>query len=171
MTSAPTTHRKLRPYCWNVCPNHCIATVAAQINCWDGCYLATSSKHSFLYCCVATNRRDVFTSVLRSNERGVTQQRATNTRTSIVAYVFRGFCVSTDPAWGKHATIWFFLISCHFIPLRSKYSFSALFSNTLSTRVSSSLNVRVQASHPRRTTIQGQLRVSRKPEEWVQKNF
>jgi hypothetical protein len=133
ITSAPTTHRKLRLYCWNVCTNHCIAKVAALINCWAGCCLATSSKHSFFYWCGATNRRDVFNSALRSNERGVTQQLAINTRTSIAECVFQGFCVSTVPARGKHATIRFSIIPYNadvsrpvayiFIlsPLRAKY--------------------------------------------------
>jgi hypothetical protein len=40
--------------------------------------------------------------------------------------------------------------SCHFIPLRSKYSLSTLFSYTLS--LCSSLNVRDQVPHPCRTT-------------------
>jgi hypothetical protein len=59
------------------------------------------------YCCVATNfRRDVFTSALRSNELGeacVTQQRAINTRTSIVACVFPGSCGLTVLDLGKYA--------------------------------------------------------------------
>jgi hypothetical protein len=68
-TSMPTTHWKLSLYCWNVCTNHCTATVAALNNCWAGYCLATNRKQSFFYCCVATNRRDVFTSALRSNEQ------------------------------------------------------------------------------------------------------
>jgi hypothetical protein len=68
---------------------------------------------------MATNfRRDVFTSALRSNERGeagratlftvvcFTQQQAANTHSSIFACVLQGFCVSTVPAWGKYATIY-----------------------------------------------------------------
>jgi hypothetical protein len=67
------------------------------------------------YRCVATHCcRDVFTSALHSNKRGaatlstvacVTQQQVVNTRTSIVVCVFRGFCISTVPTWGKYATI------------------------------------------------------------------
>jgi hypothetical protein len=49
ITSAPTTHRKLSLYCWNVCTNHCTATVAALINCWAGCCLATNNTHSYLH--------------------------------------------------------------------------------------------------------------------------
>jgi hypothetical protein len=44
----------------------------------------------------------------------------------------------------------YFQPSCHLIPLRSKYSPSNLFSNTLS--LCSSLNVREQVSHPYKTT-------------------
>jgi hypothetical protein len=36
----------------------------------------------------------------------VTQQRAINTRTAIVACMFRGFCASARLAWDKHATIY-----------------------------------------------------------------
>jgi hypothetical protein len=41
-------------YCWNVCTSHCIATVAALTiaNLLLLRYPATSSKHSFFYCCV-----------------------------------------------------------------------------------------------------------------------
>jgi hypothetical protein len=35
----------------------------------------------------------------------VTQQQVANTRASIVACMFRGFCGLTVLAWGKHATI------------------------------------------------------------------
>jgi hypothetical protein len=109
ITSAPTTHKNVRLYCWNMCTNHCIAMVAALINYLAVCCLATSSEHSFFYCCVTTNRRDVFTSALRSNERGVTQQRAINTRTSKAKFYFcvpfEGSVASTVPAWGKHATL------------------------------------------------------------------
>jgi hypothetical protein len=59
---------------------------------------------------------NVFTESLHSNGRGadssefivplpVAQQRAISTCTSIVACVFRGFCDSTVPAWGKYATV------------------------------------------------------------------
>jgi hypothetical protein len=53
---------------------------------------------------------------LHSNGRGadnsepivacVTQQRAENTHSSIVACVFRRFCVSAVPTWDKYTTIW-----------------------------------------------------------------
>jgi hypothetical protein len=107
ITSARTTHRKLRFYCWNMCTNHCIATVATLINCWAGYCLATSSKHSFFYCCVATNRRVVFTSALHSNERafrcfyGFSSSRMVETRhnTSSVTPWY-----SYDIVWGDGST-------------------------------------------------------------------
>jgi hypothetical protein len=79
VTSAPTTHRKLHLYCWNVCTNHCTVTVAVLIN------------------------------LLSSNEWGVTQQRAINTRTSKAQFYccvpFEVSMASTVTAWGKHVTL------------------------------------------------------------------
>jgi hypothetical protein len=46
----------------------------------------------------------------------------------------------------------FFPASCHFIPLRSKYSPKHLFSNTLNLCVCSFFNVRDQVSHPYKPT-------------------
>jgi hypothetical protein len=62
--------------------------------------LSTNSTENIsrgCYRCVVTNcRRDVFNSVLHSNEQGVTQERAINTRTSIVACVSRFLCFNSS---------------------------------------------------------------------------
>jgi hypothetical protein len=67
------------------------------------CCPAKSNKHSYFYCCVLTNRRDVFISALRSNERGVTQQQAV-THTSTVACLSRFLGLEQLPH-GGNATI------------------------------------------------------------------
>jgi hypothetical protein len=53
-------------YCWNVCTNHCTATVAVLTIAKPLLlrYPAKSSKHSYFYCCLCYN---VFTESLPSN--------------------------------------------------------------------------------------------------------
>jgi hypothetical protein len=55
---------------------------------------------------MALSCRELVQELARTELAGeLPQQRETNIRSSIVAYVFRGFCVSAAPAGGKHATV------------------------------------------------------------------
>jgi hypothetical protein len=87
IVSAPTT-QKIPLYCW-LAPtaqktSHAAAIVARRLTAAEMCLPLCSS-----------NKRDGRGAATLFTVACVTQQRAINTRTSIVARVFRGFCVST----------------------------------------------------------------------------
>jgi hypothetical protein len=98
MASAPTA-QKTQLCCWLALTaqktSHMAAIVARRLTAAEMCLP--------LYC-IATREAGWGAATL-STVTGITQQRAINTRTSIVVWVFRGFCFSTVPARRKHATI------------------------------------------------------------------
>jgi hypothetical protein len=73
--------------------SHMAATVAWQLTaaemCLPLCFVATSEAKRATLSTVAC----------------VTQQQAINTNASIVVCMFRGFCISTVPSWGKRHNI------------------------------------------------------------------